>query len=49
MDHFLYQVDAFTDTLLSENTACVVSLNDWLEDAVVLKIAKENIVSETAF
>ena len=49
MEHSLYQVDAFTDTLFCGNPACVVPLKDWLEDAVLLKIAKENAVSETAF
>tara|TARA_A100001011_G_scaffold156657_1_gene165122 strand:+ start:75 stop:224 length:150 start_codon:yes stop_codon:yes gene_type:complete len=49
MDHSLYQVDAFTDTLFRGKPDCVLPLKDWLEDAVLLKIAKENAVSETGF
>jgi PhzF family phenazine biosynthesis protein len=44
-----YQIDAFTNKLFSGNPACVVPLNTWLEDSVLLKIAKENAVPETAF
>lgn len=45
----LYQVDAFTGKLFSGNPACVVPLNNWLPDAMLLQIAKENAVAETAF
>ncbi|AYQ36309.1 PhzF family phenazine biosynthesis protein [Runella sp. SP2] len=45
----LYQVDAFTDTLFGGNPACVVPLESWLPDELLLKIAKENAVAETAF
>ena len=45
----LYQIDAFTDKIFGGNPACVVPLNDWLPDHTLLKIAKENAVSETAF
>ena len=45
----LYQIDAFTDTLFGGNPACVVPLKTWLPDAILLKIAKENAVAETAF
>ncbi len=31
------------------NPACVVPLNKWLPDEILLKIAKENAVAETAF
>ncbi len=45
----LYQVDAFTDTIFSGNPACVVPLKNWLADDILLNIAKENAVAETAF
>lgn len=45
----LYQIDAFTDKIFSGNPACVVPLTSWLPDEMLLKIAKENAVAETAF
>ena len=45
----LYQIDAFTDQVFKGNPACVVPLESWLEDPVMLNIAKENGVAETAF
>lgn len=45
----IYQIDAFTDTVFRGNPACVVPLNNWLSDEILLKIAKENAVAETAF
>jgi len=45
----LYQIDAFTDKIFGGNPACVVPLNDWLPDDILLKIAQENAVAETAF
>ncbi len=45
----LYQIDAFTDTIFGGNPACVVPLDYWLEDEILLKITKENAVAETAF
>lgn len=44
-----YQIDAFTDKLFSGNPACVVPLSQWPSDELLLKIAKENAVAETAF
>ncbi|MFC0771969.1 PhzF family phenazine biosynthesis protein [Terrimonas alba] len=44
-----YQVDAFTDAIFGGNPACVVPLDEWLPDELLLKIAKENAVPETAF
>jgi predicted PhzF superfamily epimerase YddE/YHI9 len=44
-----YHVDAFTDELFKGNPACVVQLKNWLEDDLMLKIAAENGVAETAF
>lgn len=45
----LYQIDAFTDKTFGGNPACVVPLDTWLSDDILLKIAKENAVAETAF
>lgn len=45
----LYQIDAFTNTIFGGNPACVVPLTEWLSDELLLKIAKENAVAETAF
>lgn len=45
----LYQIDVFTDKVFRGNPACVVPLDDWLPDDVLLQIAKENAVAETAF
>ncbi len=45
----LYQVDAFTNKVFGGNPACVVPLQNWLPDDILLQIAKENAVAETAF
>lgn len=45
----LYQIDAFTNKIFGGNPACVVPLNQWLPDDILLKITKENAVAETAF
>lgn len=45
----LYQIDAFTDKIFGGNPACVVPLEAWLPDAMLLNIAQENAVAETAF
>jgi len=44
-----YQIDAFTDTLFSGNPAAVCPLDQWLSDELMLKIAAENNLAETAF
>ncbi|HEU4496714.1 MAG TPA: PhzF family phenazine biosynthesis protein [Flavobacterium sp.] len=49
MEYNLYQIDAFTDTIFGGNPACVVPLGEWLPDELLLNIAKENAVAETAF
>ena len=49
VNYHIYQVDAFTNNIFSGNPACVIPLKYWLEDNVLLKIAQENAVSETAF
>lgn len=45
----MYQVDAFTDRLFAGNPAAVLVLDDWLSDDVMLAIAQENNLAETAF
>ena len=45
----IFQIDAFSDKVFKGNPACVIPLDKWLEDAVLLNIAKENCVAETAF
>ena len=49
MKYDLFQIDAFTNTSFGGNPACVVPLKNWLSDDILLKIAKENAVPETAF
>jgi len=44
-----YHVDAFTGKLFSGNPAGVCSLEQWLPDEVLQRIAAENNLSETAF
>lgn len=45
----IFHIDSFTDTLFQGNPACVVPLREWLPDEVLLHIAQENAVAETAF
>jgi predicted PhzF superfamily epimerase YddE/YHI9 len=45
----MYQVDAFTDRLFAGNPAAVLILVDWLSDDLMLAIAQENNLAETAF
>ena len=45
----IFQVDAFTQKPLSGNPAAVCPLTEWLADEMMLKIAAENNLSETAF
>lgn len=45
----LYQIDAFTDTVFHGNPAAVCPLEKWLDDSLLLSIAQENNLSETAF
>lgn len=45
----IYQVDAFTNKTFGGNPAAVVPLKTWLSDELMLKIAEENNLSETAF
>lgn len=45
----IHQVDAFTSRLFGGNPAAVVLLDTWLPDDVLLAIAAENNLAETAF
>lgn len=45
----VFHIDAFTETLFQGNPACVVPLEGWLSDRIMLDIARENAVAETAF
>ena len=45
----LFQVDAFAERVFEGNPAAVVPLPHWLDDDVLLRIAEENNLSETAF
>lgn len=45
----IFHIDSFTNILFQGNPACVVPLDEWLPDEVLLKIAQENAVAETAF
>ena len=49
MQYQIFQVDAFTNEVFKGNPACVVPLLEWLPDDILLQIAKENAVAETAF
>lgn len=49
MEYSIFQIDTFTDQLFAGNPACVVPLDEWLPDDLLLKIAQENAVAETAF
>lgn len=45
----IYQVDAFADKVFQGNPAAVCPLTEWLTDDILLKIAAENNLAETAF
>lgn len=49
MELQVFQVDAFTDRVFGGNPACVVPLSKWLDDKILMNIAAENAVPETAF
>ena len=49
MRYPIYQINAFSDQSFGGNSACVVSLTAWLPDELMLAIAKQNAVAETAF
>jgi PhzF family phenazine biosynthesis protein len=45
----MYQVDAFASHIFEGNPAAVCPLDQWLDDALLQRIAQENNLSETAF
>jgi len=45
----MYQVDAFADRVFAGNPAAVLLLDRWLTDDMMLAIAQENNLAETAF
>lgn len=45
----IYQVDAFSSEVFGGNPAAVCPLHEWLSEDLMLKIAQENNLSETAF
>lgn len=49
MDLSIFQVDAFTREVFSGNPAAVCPLKEWLDARIMLSIARENNLSETAF
>lgn len=49
MKQKIYQIDAFADKVFTGNPAAVCPLNQWLSDELMLKIAAENNLAETAF
>jgi hypothetical protein len=49
MEVTMYQVDAFTERVFGGNPAAVCPLKIWLPDDVMLSIAAENNLAETAF
>lgn len=49
MKHDIYQIDAFASRPFTGNPAAVVPLETWLPDDVMLNIAAENNLAETAF
>lgn len=44
-----YQIDAFSDKVFKGNPAAVCPIDTWLDDKLLLSIAAENNLSETAF
>lgn len=49
MELIIYQIDAFADKVFQGNPAAVCPLTEWLTDDILLKIASENNLAETAF
>ena len=45
----IYQVDAFANTQFRGNPAAICPVHSWPNDSVMLQIAKENNLAETAF
>jgi PhzF family phenazine biosynthesis protein len=49
MKYTIYQVDTFAEKVFQGNPAAACPLHEWIEDELLLKIAAENNLSETAF
>jgi len=49
MNLTIYQVDAFTKEVFKGNPAAVCPLDEWLDEALMQRIALENNLAETAF
>lgn len=49
MGQKIYQIDTFTDKVFSGNPAAVCPLDKWMNEDIMLKIAAENNLAETAF
>ena len=49
MDLKIFHIDAFVSEFCKGSTACIVPLDDWLQDIDLLKISRRNSVPETAF
>ena len=49
MRYQLFQVDSLQIKFFIGNPACVIPLNEWLEDEILLKIARENSVRKLHF
>ena len=49
MEIDIFQIDAFTSTVFGGNPAAVCPLKEWLPDEILLNIAKENNLAETAY
>lgn len=49
MKHTLYQIDAFAKQAFQGNPAAICPLQEWPDDSVLLAIAEENNLSETAY
>lgn len=45
----IYQVDAFASAVFKGNPAAVIPLQQWIDDALMQRIAMENNLSETVF
>lgn len=45
----LYQIDAFAKNVFEGNPAAIIPLDVWLPDKILLSIAEENNLSETAY
>jgi PhzF family phenazine biosynthesis protein len=49
MDLNIFHIDAFVGDSCKGSTACIIPLDSWLPDELLLKISKRNSVPETAF